>query len=90
MSLRGRAVCGLTFACLFLLVPAPAAWAQQTHVINKSARDQAVQQRVNQEQADREALRSFLQNPQVKSVAAKAVATITVADAGRRRRARAA
>ena len=27
VSLRGRAVCGLTFACLFLLVPAPAAWA---------------------------------------------------------------
>jgi copper transport protein len=27
VSLRGRAVCGLTFVCLFLLVPAQAAWA---------------------------------------------------------------
>jgi hypothetical protein len=51
---------------------APAAWAQQTHIVNKSALEQAVQQRVSQEQADRQALRTFLQNPAVKSVAAKA------------------
>jgi hypothetical protein len=51
---------------------APAAFAQQTHTVNKSALDQAVQQRVSQDQADREALRTFLQNPAVKSVAAKA------------------
>ena len=48
---------------LAVMLVAPAAWAQQTHVINKSALDQAVQQRVSQDQADREALRSFLQNP---------------------------
>jgi len=57
---------------LAVMLCAPAAWAQQTHVINKSALDQAVQQRVSQDQADREALRSFLQNPAVRSVAAKA------------------
>jgi len=57
---------------LAVMLFAPAAWAQQTHVINKSALDQAVQQRVSQEQADRETLRSFLQHPTVKSVAAKA------------------
>src|SRR4051812_7940768 len=51
---------------------APAAFAQQTHVINQSALDQAVQQRVSQDQADREAIRTFLQNPTVKQVAAKA------------------
>jgi hypothetical protein len=55
-----------------VLVAPSGAWAQQTHVINQSALDQAVQQRVSQEQSDREALRTFLQNPQVKDVAAKA------------------
>ena len=57
---------------LAVMLCAPAAWAQQTHVINKSALDQAVQQRVSQDQADREALRSFLNDPTVKRVAAKA------------------
>ena len=55
-----------------VLLCAPVAWAQQTHVINKSALDQAVQQRVSQDQADRETLRSFLNDPTVKRVAAKA------------------
>ena len=57
------------------------AWAQQTHVVNKSALDQVVQQRVNQEQADRVTLRTFLQNPQVKSVAAKAGLSVEQAEA---------
>jgi len=57
---------------LAVLVCAPAAWAQQTHVIDKSALDQAVQQRVSQDQADREALRIFLQNPAVQRVAERA------------------
>ena len=57
---------------LTVMLIAPAAWAQQTNVINKSALDQAVQQRVSQDQADRETLRSFLQDPTVKRVAAKA------------------
>ncbi|HET7698562.1 MAG TPA: PA2779 family protein [Vicinamibacterales bacterium] len=57
---------------LAVMLCAPAAWAQQTHVINKSALDQAVQQRISQDQADRETLRSFLNDPTVKQVAAKA------------------
>jgi hypothetical protein len=56
---------------LAVMLAAPAAWAQQTHVIGKSALDQAVQQRVNQDRADRETIREFLQNAQVKSIAAK-------------------
>ena len=64
-----RRILGATLA---LTLVAPAAWAQQGHVINKSALDQAVQQRVSQEQADREAIRTFLQNPADKDVAAKA------------------
>jgi hypothetical protein len=55
-----------------LLIAPTGAWAQQSHVVNQSVLDQAVQQRVSQDQADREALRTFLQNPTVKSVAAKA------------------
>ena len=66
---------------LAVLMSAPMAWAQQTHVVNKSALDQVVQQRVNQEQADRVTLRTFLQNPQVKSVAAKAGLSVEQAEA---------
>jgi hypothetical protein len=73
-----RRILGATLA---VMLCAPAAWAQQTHVINKAALDQAVQQRVGQDQADREAIRTFLQNPQVKSVAAKAGLSVEKAEA---------
>ena len=66
---------------LAVLMCAPAAWAQQAHVIDKSALAQAVQQRVSQDQADREAIRDFLQNPQVRSVAAKAGLSVERAEA---------
>jgi len=66
---------------LAVILCAPAAWAQQTHVIDKSALDQAVQQRVHQEQADRDAIHDLLQNPQVKSLAAKAGLSIEKAEA---------
>ena len=68
-------------ATLAVMLCAPAAFAQQTHVVNQSALDQAVQQRVSQDQADRDAIRSFLQNPQVKSVAAKAGLSVAKAEA---------
>jgi hypothetical protein len=68
-------------ASLAVMLCAPAAFAQQTHVINQSALDQAVQQRVTQDQADRDALRSFLQNPAVKGVAAKAGLSVDRAEA---------
>jgi cell division protein FtsL len=50
---------------------APTAGAQD-HVISRSALDKAVQQRVSQEQADREAIRSLLQRSEVREIAAKA------------------
>ena len=68
-------------ASLAVLLTAPVAFAQQTHVINQSALDQAVQQRVSQEQADREAIRTFLHNPAVKDVAAKAGVSVDKAEA---------
>jgi hypothetical protein len=61
----------LCVALAAAILPAPA-FAQQTHVISKSALDQAVQQRVSQDEADREALRTFMQNPTVRDVVAKA------------------
>ena len=77
MHMFRRVLC----ATLALMLCAPAAWAQQTHVINKSALDQAVQQRVSQDQSDRDVLRSFIQNPQVRSVAAKAGLSLEKAEA---------
>jgi len=76
-------MCRRIFAsALVVMLCAPTgAWAQQSHVIKQSALDQAVQQRVSQDQADREALRTFLQTPTVKSVAAKAGLSIDRADA---------
>ena len=68
-------------ATLAVMLTASTAFAQQAHVINKSALDQAVQQRVAQDQADREAIRTFLQNPTVKDVAAKAGLSVEKADA---------
>ena len=57
--------------CLAVLFMAPAASAQN-HVINKSALDQAVQQRVSQDQADRQAIVSLLHRADVREVAARA------------------
>lgn len=76
MQMFRRVLC----ATLAVMLSAPAAWAQQAHVVNKSALDQAVQQRVNQDQADRDAIRSFLQNPQVRSVVAKAGLSVEKAE----------
>jgi hypothetical protein len=59
-------------AVIAILLCAQTGWAQQSHVISQRALDQAVQQRVSQEQADRDAIRSFLQNPAVSDVAARA------------------
>lgn len=68
-------------AVLALLLCAPAVGAQQSHVISQRALDQAVQQRVTQEQADREAIRTLLQNSAVKDVAARAGLPIDKAQA---------
>ena len=56
---------------LAVLFMAPMAGAQ-THVIGKSALDNAVQERVSREQADREAILSLLQRADVREIAAKA------------------
>jgi hypothetical protein len=67
-------------ACLAVLMMAPMASAQD-HVINTSALDQAVQQRVSQEQADRQAIISLLQRAEVREIASRAGLTIEKAEA---------
>jgi hypothetical protein len=68
-------------ASLVVLLAAPAAFAQQAHAISQPALDQAIQQRVSQDEADRDALRSFLHDPAVKGVAAKAGLSVDKAEA---------
>ena len=58
--------------CLAVLIAAPAAGAQQSHVISKNALEKAVQERVARDQADREAILALLQRTEVREVAAKA------------------
>lgn len=70
-----------TGAALAVLLIAPAAFAQQTHVIKQSELDAAVQQRVSQDQADREAIRDVLHNPAVKGIAARAGLSVDKAEA---------
>jgi hypothetical protein len=67
-------------ACLAVLMIAPMAVAQD-HVINKSALDQAVQQRVSQEQADREVIISLLHRAEVREIASKAGLSVEKAEA---------
>ena len=67
-------------ACLAVLLMAPAANAQ-SHVINRSALDQAVQQRVAQEQADRQAIVALLHRAEVRGVAAKTGLSLDKAEA---------
>ena len=57
--------------CLALLTMAPAVSAQD-HVIGRAILDQAVQQRVSQDQADREVILSLLQRQDVRDIAGKA------------------
>ena len=75
---RLRQILGTTLA---LMLCAPMAWAQQSHVITTPALDQAVQQRVAQDQTDRAALQQFLQQPAVQDVAAKAGLSLEKAQA---------
>jgi hypothetical protein len=65
---------------LAVLFMAPVASAQD-HVIGKSALDQAVQQRVSRDQADREAILSVLQRAEVRDIAARAGLSLDKAQA---------
>ena len=65
-----RIVRRLLAVCLAVLLMAPAVGAQD-HVISRSALDKAIQDRVRQEQADREEILSLLQRSEVRDIAAK-------------------
>jgi predicted PurR-regulated permease PerM len=66
--------------CLAVLLVVPAAHAQQS-VIGTSALEQAVQERVKQEQSDRDAVASLLRRAEVRQIAAKAGLSIERAEA---------
>lgn len=65
---------------LLLVIPAAPARAQQ-HVAGQAALDQAIQERVSQETADRTAIRSLLRRAEVREIAAKAGLSLEKADA---------
>lgn len=65
--------------CLAVMLVAPAVSAQQS-VIGKSALEQAVQQRVSEQQADREAIASLLRRAEVREIAAKAGLSVEKAE----------
>lgn len=65
---------------LTVLFMAPVANAQ-SHVINTSALNKAVQQRVSQEQADRDVIVTLLHRADVREVAAKAGLSLDKAEA---------
>src|SRR5215217_5722624 len=65
---------------LAALLFAPAAQAQ-THVITKSALSQAVQQRVDQDQADRDAILALLHRQEVQQIASRAGLSLQKAEA---------
>src|SRR5689334_5727045 len=71
----------LVGAALALALCAPAAGAQDTHVVGKAALDLAVQQRVSQDRMDRETIRAFLNRGDVRLIAARAGISMEKADA---------
>jgi hypothetical protein len=75
-GLRSSLVIGLS---AWLTVPAVQA---QEHVISTRALDAAVQERVNREQSDREAIAALLQRPEVRKIASKAGLSIERAETG--------
>jgi hypothetical protein len=73
-----RRLLGTTLA---ILLCAPTAWAQQTHVIGQADLETAVHQRVAQDEADRAAIRSLLHRSEVREIAGKAGLSVETAEA---------
>jgi hypothetical protein len=65
---------------LAALLVVPAAQAQ-THVVGKKALTQAVQERVSQDQADRDAIQALLARTEVRQIAARAGLSLEKAQA---------
>jgi hypothetical protein len=65
---------------LAAVLVAPAAQAQ-THVVAKSALSQTVQERVSQDQADRDVIKSLLQRAEVRQIASQAGLSLEKAQA---------
>ncbi|HEY7057048.1 MAG TPA: hypothetical protein VH458_11010 [Vicinamibacterales bacterium] len=72
---------GLLGTTLAILLSAPTAWAQQTHVVSEADLEKAVHQRVAQDDADRVAIRSLLHRSEVREIAGKAGLSVETAEA---------
>jgi hypothetical protein len=70
----------LVLAVLFVVTGTGTASAQQ-HVAGTSALEQAIQDRMAEQQADRDAIRSLLRRSEVKQIAAKAGLSLEKAEA---------
>ena len=57
---------------ILFIAPSVHAQNQQNHVIPRATLDRAIQERVNQEKADREAIVSLVRRPEVRQIAARA------------------
>jgi hypothetical protein len=68
-------------ALLAVLMIVPATAQAQTHVVGQSALSQAVQERVSQDQADRDAIMSLLQRAEVRQITANAGVSLEKAQA---------
>lgn len=66
--------------CLMVLIAAPVARAQQ-HVVDKSALEQTIKNRVAEQDDDREAIKALLQRADVKRIADKAGLSLAKAEA---------
>lgn len=69
----------LMACCLAILLAAPS--GAQTNVMSQSSLEKAIQARVAQDQADRQAIRTLLQRKDVRDVASKAGLSIEKAEA---------
>lgn len=70
---------GLT-ACIALFVAAPNAWAQERHVVDRSAVTAAVTAKAQADEADRAAVREAVHTPQAQAVADRFGLNLTGAD----------
>jgi hypothetical protein len=69
MSLTRRLLAVSLTACTALFVVAPHAWAQERHVVDRSAMTAAVTAKAQADDADRAIVREALHTPQARAVA---------------------
>jgi hypothetical protein len=80
MPLTHRLLAASLTACLGLFVVAPNAWAQDRHIVDRSAMKAAVSAKANVDDADRAVVRNALHTPAAQAVADRFGLSLTRAD----------